>query len=646
MLLVMWRGGLGELVFGAAWATCLVGCPSATVVRRARPAPVDPSCSEDRSAAFVANGDLDGALDAIAGCEPAPAVLLQRMRALVGLGEIARAKDIAGSVGLAAPPEVRSTADAVLALDDPSTSSADALRAARSSVLEASKLVPTDRPASARAYGRARHLFEHATGASSTRVAMQGPSPIGWSGQHALWSVTLRGAAPNDTARRYVLVTDGDDAGALVPTAALDLGLDDRTTPIPWPGRDGVMLASSEANTLWSAPWLAPLTLPAGKATFAPSGGTLVVARGNALEAFETDKGARVFEWPHVDATGAGTFVTPIRYAETGPSSEHALVVDIANGAVLLHDEDALAASVSPSGNLVALLSAVAKPNAMPRLRLAFADLGAPSRPRYVVALGEAPVMSGVLSLAFDGDRGVAVLLSGLSAMMHEGSTDMLSYVALASKKVAAPPNGYVTPDRSTAFANLAKLVEPRLEAPRVVIAQWLHSQTFEEDRAGARSVVVSGIALDSGFPSHSGKPSVVFFDASARKVVRDVPLPADDLTIVDVSLAPGGRSAVVCAREGSTFLVDADTGQVLSAELDCEAARTGLWSADGEHVLASSGRIALHAKGARALVETPLPVADDTRAKEIVAKHVDGPPPPGAACLIGTMVAPYDVCR
>ena len=658
----MARKGYGGSAFDAVWAMpwlvgCasaqLVGCASATVPARLGPARADASCDQARSASFVAGGDLDGALDALAGCASEPATLLTRMRALVDLSEIARAKEIARSVDFEAPSAVRSAADQVLALADPSPSRAEALRYARSSAVEGSKLEPTDAVAAARAYGRARHLFERATGAKSAHAAIEAPSPIGWSGDLPLWSVALRVATSSAAPRRYLLVTELDDAGALVPIAALELGPADRVTPLPWPRPGGgAMVASIDANALWSAPWLAPVTLPAGRGTFDPSGSTLLVARRGNLEAFATSGGARLFAWPQVEATGNGVFVTPTRYAEAGASADGALVVDVANGAVLFHEAQTIASTVAPSGKLVAVLSVAEKPNAIPRLMLTLIDLGAPSKPRPIVDLGEAPLMSGSLSLAFDGDRGVAVLLSETSALMHEGSTDVRSYVALASKRAVAAPADYAAPDRFSTFARIAKLAAPSLEAPRVAIDFWVHSQTFDEDRPRARAALVTGIPTPSRFPSHVEQPSLVFVDVAAKKVLRDVLLPAAELTIEDVSLAPGGRSAIVCTMQGRSFLVDANTGEVLEGDFDCPERPQGFWAADGEHLITPSGVVTLHARGSRALFETPLVIAGtngtaaDAHAERLVAKHVKKSPPLGVACLIGTVLAPYDVCR
>lgn len=158
--------------------------------------------------------------------------------------------------------------------------------------------------------------------------------------------------------------------------------------------------------------------------------------------------------------------------------------------------------------------------------------------------------------------------------------------------------------------------------------------------------MLATGIPIASGYPSHVGQPSLVFVDVAAKKVVRDVPLTLGEITIEDVSLAPGGRSAIVCGMQSQSFLVDASTGQVLPGAFDCSSAPESFWSADGERLIAPSGVVTLHAKGSRALRETPLPIADAAQAEQLVLKHVEGPPPLGAACLIGTVLAPYDVCR
>jgi hypothetical protein len=75
-------------------------------------------------------------------------------------------------------------------------------------------------------------------------------------------------------------------------------------------------------------------------------------------------------------------------------------------------------------------------------------------------------------------------------------------------------------------------------------------------------------------------------------------------------------------------YLVDADTGDVLPGQFDCTDA---LWSADGAQLVRPSGLVMLHAKGPRALVSTALPIAVEKSAKR---------------CLIGTVLAPIDVCR
>ena len=110
-----------------------------------------PGCDRERYATFFARGDLDGALDAVAECAVEADVELARMRALAGLGEVARAKEIARRLKVAASPDDERALADVLALADLPTSPADLVRDGRSLAAEAAKLALTDPPAAARA---------------------------------------------------------------------------------------------------------------------------------------------------------------------------------------------------------------------------------------------------------------------------------------------------------------------------------------------------------------------------------------------------------------------------------------------------------------------------------------------------------------
>lgn len=600
-----------------------------------------PGCDRERYATFFARGDLDGALEAVADCAVDANVELARMRALAELGEVALAKEIAKRLEVAASPDDQRAIAEVLALADLPTSPTELVREGRLRAAEATKLALTDPPAAARAYGRARHLFEHATGVSSRRVAIDSPAPIGFSGPMPLWSVALREPSSTKASEsRFMLVTERAESGALVPTAALDLGRGELTTVTPWPGaHSGVLLTSPTANALWREPWLAPVSVPAGPAAFDSSGARLVVREEGGLGVFATRDGSRVFAIPAARALGNGACIGTTLYAETGASSEGALVVDIAKGVVLVDEAEAIGAAVSPSGTHTAWLRVATKPASDPRLELVVTELSRPSKPPLIVDVGYAPIGS-FPSAVFDADRGVAVVRAAPSAMMHEGDTILTAYVSLASRRAGEAPKEFEWPDRSIVFARLAKLTEPSLTSPRVAIAHWAHSQTFDEDRASGRAVVVTGVPLKWGFPSHAENPSLVFVDVAAKKVLRDVGLPAADLTIVDVTLAPGGRSAVVFPRDGASLLVDADTGEVASGNFD------GAWSADGEQRITASGLWALHAKGAAALVHTPLPIAADKEAIKPLEEGASGEVVSGRLCLIGTLLAPSGVCR
>jgi hypothetical protein len=494
---------------------------------------------------------------------------------------------------------------------------------------QAAALAATDVPAGARAYARARHLFEHATGASSRRITIEAPGPIGWTGTSALWSAKLRGAAPD---HQYLLVAETSPGStALTPSVALDLGKSFEATPIPWNRQGGgALLSSPKGNALWSAPWLEAATLPAGKAKLAGNGSRVAIVRGDDLEIFDTSGGARTAAFPKLKASGDGAFAGPDVYAEVGVA-ERALVVDVAKGQIVVDEPETVAGAVSPSGKLVALLllGPARKPSTLPRVSLAWVDGAAPSKPRTLVDIADAS--GGVMLLAFDEDRGAAVLVGQISAMGQEGSTDLVAYVPSGSKTPAKTPSGFEVPDRSVAFARIAKLAAPGLKAPRVAIEQWLHSETVAEDRASGRAVIVTGIAIREGLPSHVGKPSLMFIDTANKKLVRDVPLAAEDLTIVGLSIAPGGRSALVSPHEGPSFLVDADSGDILPGSFPSESPN---WSPDGQQLLWETGVVNLHAKGARALVEVELPLADPKK------------PTQSTLCLIGTQLAPAEVCR
>ncbi len=610
-------GASGRARLSLATIASLAACSGeAARVPAPSAAPLASTCDLAAAGELEARGELDAELARLTGCDAAtPEALARRIAVLLELGEIEAAKAAARTVPASAPPSLRAVAADALSRSE---AAADELAGhAREAVRRG---LAAERPADARrAFSRARHLFERASGAPGRLVDVQLEGGVRWVGDRPVFAARLAG-------ERVFVVPELDRAAQrLRPELALPS--DGVSDVVAWPGRDGFFVAGPRGGALVESSRRAGFSLPRGQAVFSRDGGIVVIATDGNLAGFSTADGARLFEVAGLGATGRGRFLGAAGpYAELGDATT-SFVVD-RGGKVLFAERDVPASAASDA--YLAVLRPQGADGGVAKLSVETRPLDRLDGSKVRATTVTSPMDVARFDLRFEGPT-LVVTARSLSALRTEGTTYTLAEIDVASgAKVSRRAREPAS--RADLFAALAARAKAALQAPRAAVDFWLHSQTFDRDLRSRVDAIVTGVPVRGGAPSSVDAPSLLFLDAGGR-VLADVPLTSGRAVIANVSLAPGGEAAVVVAQDAS-WLVDRVRGIAVKVSLPRDHDLAPLWSSAGAFFL-----------GAREIVDVRASDAARGAATRPLA-FVGGAAALAAACWFPPWLAPADVCR